>query len=239
MELSEKLSEYHQKKDKAEGTLGELERLLSVNTTFYYDAQDYTENGDKAEKISLLDYLDKYGHDEKITDTICDGIDQIKECIEQEQFETAVIRSEQNRKMIQEAMQYAEKIQNNRITDLNNAYTLYDVLNEMGYRPKAKKIGKDSDKDGWRIEGRTMAGDVFNVDRIFTDDAGNTHIQVNEQVEGTCQNATKEFSQKAAKKGLIFERFTMENGTVVADRTERKTAQKSAVNSQIIGRVRM
>lgn len=239
MELSEKLSEYHQKKDKAEGTLGELERLLSVNTTFYYDAQDYTGNGDKAEKISLLDYLDKYGHDEKITDAICDGIDQIKECIEQEQFETAVIRSEQNRKMIQEAMQYAEKIQNNRITDLNNAYTLYDVLNEMGYRPKAKKIGKDSDKDGWRIEGRTMAGDVFNVDRIFTDDAGNTHIQVNEQVEGTCQNATKEFSQKAAKKGLIFERFTMENGTVVADRTERKTAQKSAVNSQIIGRVRM
>mgnify|MGYP000625919903 FL=1 len=136
-------------------------------------------------------------------------------------------------------MQYAEKIQNNRITDLNNAYTLYDVLNEMGYRPKAKKIGKDSDKDGWRIEGRTMAGDVFDVDRIFTDDAGNTHIQVNEQVGGTCQDATKEFSQKAAKKGLIFERFTMENGTVVADRTERKTTQKSEVNSQIIGRVRM
>lgn len=174
--------------------------------------------------INKAEEANRFGVDER---SIQRDIDDIRAFLEDQKTE----RSTESREIIYDRVHKG--------FTMTGTDTLYDVLNEMGYRPKAKKIGKDSDKDGWRIEGRTMAGDVFNVDRIFTDDAGNTHIQVNEQVEGTCQNATKEFSQKAAKKGLIFERFTMENGTVVADRTERKTAQKSAVNSQIIGRVRM
>lgn len=223
-------SEYKLKKEKAEIALAENERLLSVDTNYFFDSVDYAKNKNAAEKISALDYVQEYGSRNELVDVVKNGLDKLNELIKKEEFEQAYAQAAENEENINKVIEYAALLQEHRITDYYNTKDIRKILNDLGYEAGAYKID-GSVKNGWRIEATNANGARFDFTKIFVEDDGKVTINMYQKVAGDCANASEDISNAMMRNGMFVKKIFMEDGTVVVDRTARK-AQTSTSQTQ-------
>ena len=88
----------------------------------------------------------------------------------------------------------------------------------------------DSPKDGWKIIAES-GDERIAFDKIYVSESDDVQIDIDHQITqgGSCGVAWKKIVSKLEEKGVNIKKITMENGTVVTDKTNKmKSSSKKS-----------
>lgn len=226
-ELDHKYAVFLEEKAKTETALKNCEQMLDDNV--FYDAVDYYNEGPNAKQYQLLEYIQKYAQNTSYVSEINILLEEARNLLQNKVFQEAQDKIKEACVKIEKAVSYGVLIQEKMIETTYTAADIRDVMAEFHYRVSLEMIS-DSPKDGWKIIAES-GDERIAFDKIYVSESDDVQIDIDHQITqgGSCGVAWKKIVSKLEEKGVNIKKITMENGTVVTDKTNKmKSSSKKS-----------
>ncbi|MFI3211405.1 MAG: hypothetical protein R3Y64_10210, partial [Peptostreptococcaceae bacterium] len=196
-----------------------------IKNSIYYDPMDYARNGDKANQIDVVKFLNQFAKGAYVSE-LNDSIANIKGLIDAEKFDTANEESNKTIEILEKSMAFATLKQENLVKNTTLTLDIRNVMRKMNYEVSATKIDGDI-TNGFSITCKS-GDEIIDFDKVMIDDEGKVIIDIDhtESLTGSCANKWDKIQAAFINEGILMQDVT-KNGRSILNRQRSSTSKNT------------
>ena len=165
---------------------------------------DYCNNGEKAAKIGMCDYIEKYAGNDTYRKMIAEQLKDAERDIKEENFSSAMEKIKILEDTTKAAHETALELQESMLKKAKLAASMQNVMVDLHYDIKLEIINGNPN-DGFRLT-CSVGDEIIDFEQIDIDDDGKIIVNINhkEATSGNCQNSWKDITNAMRRNGVLI-----------------------------------